>query len=105
MKISPENYISKYNAVDTSGTRTAVREARTAETGKNYDTIEFTTRFREAEEKIFSENIARSVSIQILQPRDNASRISELRQAVQSGAYMPDAREITSKILFLGGGE
>ncbi len=103
MKIGAENYISKYTAVDASGSRTAVRESRPAEIENNYDKAEFTTRFKEAEEKIFSEKIAQITSRQVLEPKDNSSRISALRQAVESGAYTPDNREIAAKMLLLGG--
>ncbi len=105
MKINPENYISKYTAVDTSGTRLSVKENRTTEAGSNYDKAEFTTRVKEVEEKIFSEKMAKSMSMLVFQPKNNESRISELRQAVQGGRYAPNAREITARILLLGGEE
>ena len=105
MKINPENYISKYTAADTSVTRLPAKETRAAGTGSNYDKAEFTTRFKEVEEKIFSEKLAKSTSLLVFKPKDSESRVSELRQAVNDGTYSVNAREISARILLLGGEE
>ena len=104
MKIGLENILNTYSTVASGERRNSVRGA--AGNGQlNLDKAEFTSTARQIEEKIFSENSARVLWGEVLGTKDNSARISELRDAVEKGAYEPDSREIAAKILLLGGGK
>ncbi len=103
MKIGTENLLNTYSARSAKETAAATRGTAADDWGKNYDEVVFTSTSQEKEEKLFIGKITETLKAEIRGLGGQEDKIERLREAVQSGRYIPDSRETAAKILLLGG--
>lgn len=103
MKIGTENLLSTYNVMSAGDASASARDSVVRERGKNYDEVVFSSTSRQMEEKLFIGRVTEMVKSAVRDVSGQEEKISRLREAVESGAYIPDSRETASRMLLLGG--